>query len=396
MPSITICCNSFPPERGGAPNRIYNMAVLLRDHGYQVNVITAMPNYPTGAIFPGYRGRLVHKELVDGIQVIRIWMLPSNSGNFFIRGLSLLSFLASFLLLAAPRLLFRRSAGVIISSPPLINAWLAAMLAKAGRKKILVNISDIWPLTVTEMGALENGPLLRLLQGTEKQLYRSAIAFTGQSREILDHIRQTTANTNPYFLYRNLQEPQPAATTVAEPDGLLYAGNLGHAQGMADLCRQVDFTGIRLDIFGAGAERDEIAAYINEHPGCNIRLFPTLPQAELSVLCAAYKAVLIPLKTGIRGAVPSKLFMAVAHEAPVLFCGGGEGAGLVGEHKLGWTSAPGDHAALQKNIGQLTSLSRAAWEECRENVRGAARTVFLKPAQDKAFLTFIDKIFGGG
>jgi len=372
------------------------MAVLLRDHGYKVTVITAMPNYPTGAIFPGYRGRLIHKEKLDGIKVIRIWMLPSNSGNFLIRGLSLLSFLISFLLLAAPRLLFRKAAGVIVSSPPLINAWLAALVAKLAGKKVLVNISDIWPLTVTEMGALQDGPLLRLLQRTERQLYKSGVAFAGQSREILEHIHKTTADKKPSFLYRNLQVNEITAITPTEQKGLIYAGNLGHAQGMAALCSQIDFTGIPLDIFGDGAEHSEIAAYIKEHPQCNIRMFPTLPQQQLSVLCGSYKAVLIPLKTSIRGAVPSKLFMAVAHEVPVLFCGGGEGADLVREHQLGWISEPGDYPALQDNINRLAQLGNDQWQRCREKVQQAAGSVFLKPAQDKAFLEFIDKIFAAG
>lgn len=371
------------------------MAALLRDRGYEVVVITAMPNYPTGAVFPGYRGRLIHKEILDGIEVIRIWMIPSNSGNLLIRAVSLLSFLFSFLLLAGPRLLFKRSAGVIISSPPLINAWLAALLTKLAGKKLLVNISDIWPLTVTEMGALKDGFLFRLLQRAERFLYKSANAFTGQSQEILDHIQQTVSHSKPDLLYRNLLEEAPGPATAATREKIIYAGNLGHAQGMLELCKNIDFAGpgLSLDIFGDGAERNEIAYYIEQHPDCNITLYPTLPQQQLGERLAAYKAMLIPLKTTIRGAVPSKLFMAVSYGLPVLFCGGGEGAALVKTHQLGLSSDPGDYKTLQEQLHKTARLNMAEWNMLHTHVLHARQTVFFKPAQDAAFATFIAALF---
>jgi hypothetical protein len=45
----------YPPEKGAAPSRLAKMAVGLRARNIDVNVITALPNYPTGRIFPGYR-----------------------------------------------------------------------------------------------------------------------------------------------------------------------------------------------------------------------------------------------------------------------------------------------------------------------------------------------------
>lgn len=372
------------------------MAALLRDCGYEVVVITAMPNYPTGAVFPGYRGRLIHKEMMDGIQVIRIWMIPSNSGNLLIRAVSLLSFLFSFLLLAGPRLLFKRSAGVIISSPPLINAWLAALLTKMAGKKLLVNISDIWPLTVTEMGMLKDGFLFRLLQRTERFLYKSANAFTGQSQEILDHIRQTVPHSKPDFLYRNLLEEAPGVSLTTRRKKIIYAGNLGHAQGMLELCKNINFagTGMQLDIFGDGAERNEIANYIEQHPGCNIALYPTLPQQQLGEKLSACEALLIPLKTNIRGAVPSKLFMAVSYGLPVIFCGGGEGAALVEKHQLGLTSDPGDYKTLEQQLHKIARLSEQEWDILHTHVIDARKTIFSKPAQDTAFEGFIAARFG--
>lgn len=391
---ITICCNSFPPEKGGAPTRIYNMALLLRDAGYEMTVITAMPNYPTGSIFPGYRGRLIHKETMDGIKVVRLWMIPSNSGNLFLRAFSLLSYFCSLLLLVLPRFLFKRADVVIVSSPPLISAWAAGLLARISGKKIVVNISDIWPLTVAEMGAMKDGFLFRMLQKMERGLYRMARAYTGQSGEILTHIHTVTAHTKPEFLYRNLQPAAPETDCDLATRRIIYAGNLGHAQGMLDLCRQVDFrlANAELHIYGDGAEREALSAYLASNPGANIFLHKTVPQPVLNQKLAAFNAVLIPLKTGIHGAVPSKLFMAVAHNLPVLFCGGGEGETFVSEHKIGWVSPPGDYISLAENIRIFSSLPVGELENYRANVKHVRTGILSKTAQDEAFVRFIHAV----
>ena len=43
---INIVSIYFPPENGAAANRVFKMASFLRANGNEVQVITAMPNYP--------------------------------------------------------------------------------------------------------------------------------------------------------------------------------------------------------------------------------------------------------------------------------------------------------------------------------------------------------------
>src|SRR4051812_4792442 len=102
-PLIAIFCNSFPPEGGGASVRIYNLALLLRNAGYRVQVIAGVPNYPTGKIFPNYHGKLAVDEEVDGIKVRRVWLSPSNTASALARGWSMASFVLSLKLLAFRR-----------------------------------------------------------------------------------------------------------------------------------------------------------------------------------------------------------------------------------------------------------------------------------------------------
>lgn len=397
MPRVTIICNSFPPETGGAPGRIYNLAKLLQTEGYEVTVITAMPNYPMGKIFPEYRGKLVSKEEVDGIRVRRLLVYPSNSKKAFPRVLSMLSHVLSLWILAFPGLLFRRSDLAIVSSPPFLAAHAGMYLAKLTSRKVLLNVSDLWPLSAVEMGALHEGRRYRLLHALEKKMYRLADGFMGQSQEILDHIRRFSKKEKPAFLYRNLQEGPKSSLLFKHENragkNIIYAGLLGHAQGVLDICRSVDFAalGARLHIYGDGPERKAMEALIARHPEKGISMYDTVSSEELSKLLSSFDATLIPLKHPIAGAVPSKLFLAVAHQLPVLFCGGGEGEKLVREYGLGWVSKPGDAAGLERNIGALSALDDAARAALKDQIKSSAESAFNAKKQAKKFLEFLQQ-----
>jgi len=395
MPRVTLICNSFPPETGGAPGRIYQLAKLLQENGYAVRVISAMPNYPLGAIFPAYRGRLVVNEEVEGIRVKRIIVYPSNSKKLFPRALSMLSHVLSLWLLAFPGMLFRRSDVAIVSSPPLLAAHTGLLLAKLTSKKVLLNVSDIWPLSAVEMGAISKGGHFRFLHWIEKRMYRLADGFMGQSEEIIRHIRQLSKKEKPAFLYRNLQPGLNANVLEVPATGsekkIIYAGLLGHAQGVLHICQTVNFKalGARLFIYGNGPERKAIAALAAAHPEKGIVVCDTLTQAELSRQMHEFDAALIPLKYPIAGAVPSKLFMAIAHRLPVLFCAGGEGAEMVRAYGLGWVSEPGDKAGLSENISAMAAQDVAGQKALRERVGKAAMEKFDINRQGSAFLQFL-------
>ena len=353
-----------------------------------------MPNYPTGRIFPAYRGKWMHSEMMDEIRVFRLWLLPSHSRNLLARGISMASQVASLFRYGKNILRKLNPDLVIVSSPPLLNAYAAMRIAANTGAKLVLNVSDIWPLTAAAMGALSAGPAYHLLQKTERAMYEKASAFMGQSDEILQHIQRVAPHGKPKFLYRNLQPQSVLHFPEISSNKIIYAGLLGHAQGVLALCRSVDFkrANAELHIRGNGAEEDGIRNYIAAHPGCNIFLHPVVPPDELMRLLPDFKAMLVPLRTMLEGAVPSKLFTAVGAGLPVLYSAGGEGEKLVQEHQLGFINAPGDYASLQENIVRLLALNDAGYQSLRQNVQRAAATVFNKQSQDAAFLSFLKSI----
>ena len=79
-----ILTQYFPPEVGAPQVRLLAMAKELRRRGHEVDVVTAMPNYPRGEIFPAYKGRLVAHEVLDGLNVTRTWIYPATGANVLV------------------------------------------------------------------------------------------------------------------------------------------------------------------------------------------------------------------------------------------------------------------------------------------------------------------------
>ena len=75
----------FPPEVGAPQNRIHATALALQAKGADVTVLTAMPNYPEMRVHAGYRGRWKMEERMDGLQVIRAWLLVTVKRGVFWR-----------------------------------------------------------------------------------------------------------------------------------------------------------------------------------------------------------------------------------------------------------------------------------------------------------------------
>ncbi|MEI7837581.1 MAG: glycosyltransferase WbuB, partial [Planctomycetota bacterium] len=96
---LLIFTQYYPPEMGAPQARLFELATRLRRKGHQVTVLTAMPNYPTGKVFNGYRWRLRQSEVIDGIRIVRTCIWPSKSSRTLPRLLSYMSFVFSSLLL---------------------------------------------------------------------------------------------------------------------------------------------------------------------------------------------------------------------------------------------------------------------------------------------------------
>lgn len=377
MENILIISNYFPPEKGAAANRIEQLALKLQQNGYKVSVLCPLGNYPKGELFPQYKGKFQANEDHNGIAVKRLWIYPSVSKNILVRMLSVLSF--SLCLLCY--LLFRKTPRkIVVQSPPLLLSFVAVSALWWRRKKIILNVSDLWPLAAIELRLLESNSFShRFSLLIEKFIYRKSTIILGQSNEIISHVKSIYPDKN-CFLYRNFPEHTAAMdleTHENRPVKIFYAGLLGVAQGVAELCKNIDLVGnAELHLFGDGAEKNEIENLIASGKVKNIHFHGMLERGALHEKIRGFDVALVPLKTRIYGSVPSKIFEYGALGFPVLYCGGGEGEGLVTQHHLGWVAPVGNFEALNMSIQTIAATPKTELQQMKTNIRQTAKNAF--------------------
>jgi glycosyltransferase involved in cell wall biosynthesis len=362
MEEILIISNYYPPEKGAAANRIEQLALKLHQNNYRVSVVCPLGNYPKGELFPEYKGKFSVTEKRDNITVKRLWIYPSVSKNIFVRIVSVLSF--SLCLLGY--LLFRKTPKkVVVQSPPLLLSFLSVLVLSLKNKKIILNISDLWPLAAIELNAVKVGSFshkVSLLM--ERFIYKKATVIIGQSEEIIAHVK-TIFPSKKAFLYRNFPDHKSDVFTLKtienEPIKLFFAGLLGIAQGVCELCRQIDLKdlNIELHLFGDGAEKAAIESLIADGKNPKIVYHGMMDRKALHETLQTFDIALVPLKTRIYGSVPSKIFEYTALGFPVLYFGGGEGETIVEENQLGWVASVGNFEALNEKLVAIAQLNKA-------------------------------------
>ena len=380
---IGLLTQYYKPEMGAPQNRLYEMVRGLKELGNELYIVTAMPNYPTGKIFPEYQGKLVSNEIMDGIAVKRYWLYASNARKVIPRIWNMVSF-SCMALFSACYLRKLHLDYLVVESPPLTLGIVGIWLSKFAKCKLVANISDIWPLSAKELGAISEGRLYRILEQIEHKIYRSAHICMGQSQEIVDHI--ATHGGKHVYLFRNGVDPTRFQLVKNEvgssPIKLMYAGLLGFAQGIADICKSINFAemGAEFHIYGAGGEQKEIEQYLQQNPNRGIFYHGVVSRQELPSILQTAHLTLVPLVKHIYGAVPSKIYESMAAGLPIMFVGEGEGAKIVKDNKIGMIAPAKDYATLKENIQHIASHPNDMID-MRKNCLLCAQTKFNRPKQ---------------
>jgi glycosyltransferase involved in cell wall biosynthesis len=407
---ILILTQYFPPEIGAAQNRLSGLANFLKEAGHTVTVLTALPNYPKGKIYEGYKNRLVVSEIKDGVTIIRTWLYTKQNLQFVGR----LIHYCSFSLLALCVSLFKvgRHDIVITECPPLfagIAGWLISQMKKA---KFVLNVSDLWTDSAVDMGMLKNGTLISIALGLEKFLYQHAHLITGQTQGIVDSIRSRVSHTPVVLITNGVDQDffsRTGSLHVQEhrngemPSGKFivgYAGLHGLMQDLetvmeaARLLREDEH--INFVLYGDGPKKEKLIRISKEAQIQNITFLPPQPAERMPEVFTSFDAMLIPLKDLpiLRGAIPCKMLEAMAAAVPILLLAEGEAKNLVQQAECGIVLAPENPKLLAEAVRELChndSLRR----RLGQNGRQYALQHYNRQRINKTFEELLARVFYG-
>ncbi len=329
---ILFLSHYFPPEVNAPASRTHEHCREWVRQGHDVTVITGVPNHPRGVLFEGYENRLVQEEDVDGIRVIRTWMFLSANEGFLgrISNYVLFAVTASLLSFKAER------PDVVVATSPQFFCGLAGMLVSRLRgAPFVLEVRDLWPESIVQLGQLRRGRLLRTLERVETLLYRSAAGIVVNTGAFIDHIAARGVAPEKIELVYNGVDPtlfssQPPDDALLRKHGLkdkylvAYIGTLGLAHGVETLLdaaeRLRDHGDVHFLIIGDGAAREGLAAEAARRDLANVTLLGLRPRSEIPSWIASIDLLVVLLRNLdiFRSVIPSKIFEFCAQERPVI------------------------------------------------------------------------------
>ena len=410
---IALLVNNFPPEIGSAADLFYRLAHEFRKRGHYVEVFTTEPRYynlgPNKKNFQfgeeKYKYKIWKVEAMNGIYVYRIKLLPiiyPRSGTTAIfreleHILQPITFTAFIPYLTTYDV-------ILAYSPPLMLGYIGALIGKCLKIPTVINVQDIHPEAIVDIGLLENKFLIYILEIIERQMYNFASAITVHSDGNGEIIIKHGVDPKKVFTIYN--------TTYIPPLELLskgnifrqkysiegkfivtYAGTMSFAQDLDTIIKAAKIVSERdKDILfllvGDGPTKRELVILSKKLAVNNVMFLPFQEGDHYWHLLSASDVCLVSLKSTVKTpVVPRKLqdIMAagrpvVANVPPI-----GDVAKIIKEARCGIVVEPESPQELAEIVIKLKNMPKDEREKMGFNGRKYAEEHFSPPIIAKQY-----------
>lgn len=330
----------------------------LAQLGHQVDVITDVPNYPMGYIYPDYKGGKRRREVRNGVNIFRTFTVGRRK-NIIFRILNYYSFAISSTVYSR-RLTKDYDAVLAIQASPIMMVNAALSYARRAKKKCLFYTMDLWPASLSAGGIREGSPIYKLFGWVSRRLYRRAdrilITSTMFRKYLQDNfqIADETIGYLPQYAAAQFQDlpPAPQKDTV----DLMFAGNVGAAQSLTTVLEAAeilkDTPNLCWHIVGDGSELENLKAAASEKGLSNVIFHGRKPPEQMPEYYAMADAMLVTLTADpfIGMTLPAKVQSYMAAGKPILAAADGEIPQVLHKANCGFCAPAEDGKALAEAV----------------------------------------------
>ncbi len=397
---ILFLSDNFPPEVNAPAVRTFGHCREWVKQGHIVTVITSFPNFPAGKIFPGYKNRLWQREVIEGVEVIRIWTYIARNQGTIRRIVDYLSFAISSFVVG----LSRRFDIVVATSPQFFTAVSGRFLSLLKRRPWIMEVRDLWPASIAAVGAIRSPRIISRLHRLELRLYRSAARIVVVTDAFKKDLVQRGINPGKIFVIKNGVDPLFGMHSRVAPEHVSilealagdrfvvgYVGTHGMAHGLDLVLRAAKDAdpSIQFVLVGDGAEKARLVRSASEQNLDNVHFFPQVPREHLPAYLEYIDAAIVPLKNDALFAtvIPSKIFEIAASGTPILLGVRGEAKELIEHYGAGISFEPENAAQLLEAIEVLRS-DRSRYDSLQQGCSRLAAD-FSREKQAKRMLDVI-------
>ena len=370
---ILFVCQYFYPEvfRGN------DIAFHWAEQGYDVHVVSGIPNYPHGMFYEGYGPFKKRREVINGVKVTRLPIFPRGNNKIMLM-LNYFSYLIVAWIYMLFHALFYKYDRVFVQqlSPVMMSA--PGVLYKRVQKVPLYTwVLDLWPESLTAAGGINNKYVLAFFRHYVKQEYKYSDKILISSRSFRKSIAEYGDYSNKVIYYPQwadgndgkIKEPENAPKI---PDGfkLMFAGAVGDAHGfectMQAALLTKDHKDIKWVIVGDGRRLDWVKTFVKEH-GLEETVF-TLGRYPADTMPWFFKqadVMLVTLNDNplFKLYAPAKISSYMSAAKPIVAVLNGEGAEVIKAADCSWSLPAGDAEAFASIAINLSKMDKSVLNE---------------------------------
>ncbi len=351
---ILVVCQYYWPE----PYPIADACEELVRRGHEVDVVTGVPNYPIGEIYPGYRWGKNRHQVREGVRITRTFTIGRRKNKFF----RFLNY-ASFALSSCIRVLgLPGDYDVVFTNQgsPVTMSAAAVLYGRKHRKPVVLYCMDLWPASLAAGGVGEQSPIYRAFEKISGVIYRGAdriLVTSGQFRDYLCEkfgIDSGIIQYHPQYANGDFCPMEPVARK--DTVDLMFAGNVGTAQSMETVleaaARLQERKELRWHIVGDGSAWERTAEQARTLKLENVIFHGRKPQEEMPRYYARADAMLVTLTEDawISMTLPQKVQTYLAAGKPIIGAANGEIPRTISQSGCGFCAAAGDGAGLARAV----------------------------------------------
>jgi len=372
---ILLLTQWFDPEPA---NKGLVFAQELIRLGHEVEVLTGFPNYPGGKLYDGYKVRLVQREIMDGVPIIRVALYPSHDSSGLRRFANYLSFSLSAAILG-PLLVKPADVAYVCQHPATII--LPAISLRVFRGIAFVcDVQDLWPDSLVATGMFTHPIGLSLVQSLCNITYRLAahivvlspgykkvLCKRGVPADKIDVVYNWCEKT-PLGMYRHTED-WTRDLGMAGRFNVTFAGTMGKAQALRAVLDAAAIVSkhapiVQFLFIGAGVEVEQLKEYASRRQLNNVRFVPRVPKSEIGKVLRLADVLLVHLKEAplFEITIPSKTQGYLEVGRPILMGVRGDAADLIEAAGAGIACTPEDPESIANGVLSLFSLSPAERE----------------------------------
>ena len=377
MEKILICTNHFYPETF----RCNDVAFELANRGYDVTVLTAIPDYPKGEYFDGYGIFRRRRETVNGVKVIRGFIIPRGNGGGIRLLLNYLSFLISSVFISLFLGLFRKYDKVLIhETSPVMIGIPAVIVSKIQKVPLFFWVLDLWPESLQAAGGINNPKVLGIFEKLTTWIYKNSDKILISSKGFVESIKEKGDFESRIVYFPNWSDKALEVNGNCKipdlPKGfiVMFAGNIGEAQDFDHIMKAAkylkDEQQIHFVFVGDGRKRPWVEKYRDDYQLQNtVHWLGRYPVECMPAFFEQADVMLMTLKdvSIFSLTAPAKLQAYMSAGKPILAMMNGEGPRIIKEASCGCSVPASDSRALADTILNLSRKPESELQQLGQN-----------------------------